>query len=434
MSRTTAVLGPTGSAERALAPDLARGFMLLFIALANTVWYLWAVPSTGTTMHPEPEGALDSAAQFFTVMAVDMRSYPMFAFLFGYGMVQLARRQQAAGASVRSVNALLRRRNLWLLVFGFFHALLLWMGDILGAYGLAGLVLGWLFFRRKDVTLLVWGGVLTGLMALLAAVSLLALPFVSEADTGAGAQAGFDLSQAAANIGEPSFLSAALLRVMTWPLVVIGQGLLGLAVPTAILLGFWAARRGFLEEPGRHLKALRRTAVIGISVGWLGGLPMALAQIGVWDLTATQGQMLTMPHMLTGVFCGVGYVALIALVAHRLQQRGRTRGPVVTALSATGKRSLSAYLAQSVLCAPILAAWGLGLAEHMSSWTMFLYASAVWLVTVASAYALERSGRRGPAEVLLRKLAYRKPSGAVGVTGGAVRNEWSGGAERSGGL
>lgn len=419
MSRHTAVLGPTGSAERALAPDLARGFMLLFIALANTVWYLWAAPSTGTTMHPEPEGALDGVAQFFTVMAVDMRSYPMFAFLFGYGMVQLARRQEAAGASARSVNALLRRRNLWLLVFGFFHALLLWMGDILGAYGLAGLVLGWLFFRRKDVTLLVWGGVLTGLMAVLAAFSLLALPFVSDSDT--GAPGGFDLSQAAANIGDPSIVSAALLRVMTWPLVTVGQGLLGLAVPTAILLGFWAARRGFLEEPGRHLKALRWTAAVGITVGWLGGLPMALAQTGIWDLNSAQGQMLTMPHMLTGVFCGVGYVALIALIAHRLQERGRTRGPVVTALSATGKRSLSAYLAQSVLCAPILAAWGLGLAEYMTSWTMFVYAIAVWLVTVAGAYALERSGRRGPAEVLLRRLAYRKPSGAVrqGVPEGA---------------
>lgn len=433
MSRTTAVLGPTGSTERALAPDLARGFMLLFIALANTVWYLWAAPSTGITMHPEPGGALDSTAQFFTVMAVDMRSYPMFAFLFGYGMVQLARRQQAAGASVRSVNALLHRRNLWLLVFGFFHALLLWMGDILGAYGLAGLVLGWLFFRRKDVTLLVWSGVLTGLMAMLAAVSLLALPLVSDSDSVSGGPSAFNMSELAANIGDPSFLSAALLRVTTWPLVILGQGLLGLAVPTAILLGFWAARRGFLEAPGRHLKALRWTAAVGISVGWLGGLPLALAQTGVWGLTAPQGQMLTMPHMLTGVFCGVGYVALIALIAHRLQERGRARGPAVTALAATGKRSLSAYLAQSVLCAPILAAWGLGLAEHMSSWTMFLYAIAVWLVTVAAAYALERSGRRGPAEVLLRRLAYRKPSGEVGATEGPASPgtpETSGAAER----
>ncbi|MGW5878344.1 DUF418 domain-containing protein [Nocardiopsis terrae] len=416
MSRHTAALGPTSASERALAPDLARGFMLLFIALANTVWYLWAAPRGGATMHPEPGGALDTAAQFFTVMAVDMRSYPMFAFLFGYGMVQLATRQEAAGTSVREVDALLRRRNLWLIVFGFFHALLLWMGDVLGAYGLAGLLLGWLFFRRRDVTLLVWGAVLTALMALLAAFSLLALPFVDEAVT--GGQGGFDLSASAANIGDTSPLAAALERVAFWPLVSVGQGLLGLAVPAAILFGYWAARRRILEEPGRHLVLLRWAAVVGVTVGWLGGLPLALTQIGVRDLSPVQGQMLTMPHMLTGLFCGVGYVALIALVAHRIQGRGRAPGIVVTALVATGKRSLSSYLAQSVLCAPILAAWGLGLAAHMSSWTMFLYATGVWLVTVAAAHAMERAGRRGPAEALLRRLSYRRPAGAVGPSSG----------------
>ncbi|PWV46339.1 MULTISPECIES: DUF418 domain-containing protein [Nocardiopsis] len=418
MSRQTPVLGPTGATDRALAPDLARGFMLLFIALANTVWYLWAAPSDGPTMHPAPEGGLDSVAQFFTIMAVDMRSYPMFAFLFGYGMMQLARRQEAAGADVRSVNALLRRRNLWLVVFGFVHALLLWMGDILGAYGVAGLVLGWLFFRRKDVTLIVWGAVLTALMTLGSALSLLALPFVSESDGGAG---GFDISEMAGNIGDPSIASAAVDRVANWPLVSVGQGLLGLVVPTAILLGFWAARRRFLEEPGQNLRTLRRVAVVGIAVGWIGGLPEALNQVGVWDLNADQGLMLSFPHMLTGLFGGLGYVALIALVAHRLQERGRTGGVVVTALTATGRRSLSAYLAQSVLCAPVLAAWGLGLAAYLTSWTMFLYAVAVWLVTVAGAYAMERAGRRGPAEVLLRKLSYRRSTKAAAEPSGPPR-------------
>jgi len=32
--------GPTGLAERALGPDLARGFMLLFIALANSHYFV----------------------------------------------------------------------------------------------------------------------------------------------------------------------------------------------------------------------------------------------------------------------------------------------------------------------------------------------------------------------------------------------------------
>ena len=56
-------------------------------------------------------------------------------------MVQLFRRQVDAGTPVTVARRLLRRRNLWLLVFGFVHAALLWYGDVLGAYGLAGLVM-----------------------------------------------------------------------------------------------------------------------------------------------------------------------------------------------------------------------------------------------------------------------------------------------------
>lgn len=419
MSRHTVSRGPTGAGERALAPDLARGFMLLFIAIANTVWYLWAAPSGGLSVHPEPEGALDAAAQFFTVTAVDARSYPMFAFLFGYGMVQLARRQEAAGAAPRDVDALLRRRNLWLIAFGFAHALLLWMGDVLGAYGLAGLLLGWLFFRRRDTTLLVWSGVLTGLLLLLSAASLVGLALMP-ADMPA---AGPDMNGMASNIADTSVLGAAVGRITVWPVIVLAQGLLGLSVPAAILAGYWAARRRILEEPGRHLRLLRWTAAVGISLGWLGGAPSALAQIGVWDLTDSQGAMLTMPHMTAGLLCGVGYVALIALVAHRIQSRDREPGAVVTALSATGQRSLSAYLAQSVLCAPVLAAWGLGAAQYLSPWSMFLYAVAVWLTTVVAAYALHRAGRRGPAEVLLRRLAYRRGARSAASAPGTAAPE-----------
>ncbi|WP_017573829.1 DUF418 domain-containing protein [Nocardiopsis halotolerans] len=415
MSGQTVSRGPVGAGERALAPDLARGFMLLFIALANTVWYLWAVPTGGLSAHPEPAGALDRVAQFFTVAAVDSRSYPMFAFLFGYGMVQLARRQEAAGTSERDVNALLRRRNLWLIAFGFVHALLLWMGDVLAAYGLAGLVLCWLFLRRRDTTLLVWAGVFTGLLALASLLSLVGLALMP-AD--GPAPAGPSMDSLADNVSDPDVLGAALGRLTTWPFIVLGQGLLGLAVPAAILLGFWAARRRILEEPNRNLVLLRWVAGLGIGLGWLGGVPSALVQIGAWDLGIARGGMLTLPHMVAGLFCGVGYVALIALVAHRIRERGHGRGVVVGALTATGRRSLSAYLAQSVLCAPVLAAWGLGLGAELTSWSMFLFAIGVWLVTVAAAYALERAGRRGPAEVLLRRLAYRG-SARVPVPGGA---------------
>ena len=40
------------------------------------------------------------------------------------------------------------------------------MGDVLAAYGLAGLIMVALFFRRRDRTLLIWAGVGTALLTL----------------------------------------------------------------------------------------------------------------------------------------------------------------------------------------------------------------------------------------------------------------------------
>ena len=57
---------------------------------------------------------------------------------------------------------------------------------------------------------------------------------------------------------------------------------------------------------------------------------------------------------------GLGYAALIALLAVHRQRRGTASGPVVRALSATGERSLSAYLAQSAVFAVLLPAAALG--------------------------------------------------------------------------
>ncbi|MEY9213589.1 DUF418 domain-containing protein [Thermobifida halotolerans] len=405
------IRGPVRSGERALAPDLARGFMLLLIALANTVWYLWAVDSSGLVAHPLDGSAADRIVQGVLITVVDGRTYPMFAFLFGYGMVQMWNRQRAAGATEKDVRALLRRRNLWLLVFGFVHAALLWFGDILGAYGFVGLVFGWLFLRRADRTLLVWATVLAGLLTAVTALALLGALVAPEAATTATSPdpaSGLLFPSPALN-SEEDYLTSVVLRVVPWLFLVVAQGLLTLTIPTALLLAFWAARRRILEEPGSHLGLLRTVAFVGIPLGWLGGLLHALHHLGLLDLPQAVGEALLSVASATGLATGVGYVALFGLISHRLSRRAAT-GPAVTALTAVGKRSLSSYLAQSVLCAPVLAAWGFGLGAHLHSATMALYAVGVWLATVVLAYLQERAGQRGPAEVLLRRLAYRTPA------------------------
>jgi uncharacterized protein len=103
---------------------------------------------------------------------------------------------------------------------------------------------------------------------------------------------------------------------------------------------------------------LRRTAAIGIAVGWLGALPLASFHVGLLPMTEVAGTALSGLTSITGLAGGLGYAALFGLIGHRIRARGRGRemGIVGTVVTAVGKRSLSCYLAQSVLCAPLLAA------------------------------------------------------------------------------
>src|SRR5690606_37852563 len=76
------------------------------------------------------------------------------------------------GMEPRVVRIMLRRRHWAMLLLGFLHAALLFYGDILGAYAIAGLLLVWIFFGRRTRTLIIWAGVLGGLMTLFALLSL----------------------------------------------------------------------------------------------------------------------------------------------------------------------------------------------------------------------------------------------------------------------
>lgn len=156
-------------AERALAPDLARGLMLLFIVLSNTAFHLTAARHGPSGWQPVDGGWLDHAAQFTMITVLDLRIYPLFAFLFGYGMMRLFLRQTAAGTSERDAVRLLRRRSVCLIVIGLLHSTLLMAGDIIGFYGVVSLVLGWLFLRRSDRALKWWIWIATAQFVLLAA-------------------------------------------------------------------------------------------------------------------------------------------------------------------------------------------------------------------------------------------------------------------------
>jgi uncharacterized protein len=206
--------------------------------------------------------------------------------------------------------------------------------------------------------------------------------------------------------GQDNALAAARTRIGTWLFVTLG-GTLSFGGHAVMLLGFWAARRRVLEVPHNHLRMLRWTAIVGLTIGWLGGLPAALGHIGVLEVPpaaiSEQGALRLIADG-TGLAAGLGYMALFGLIAYRMGEW--RRHPAVVAVAAVGRCSLSSYLAHSLIFAAPAGRMGLGLGALLGSATMAAFAVGVWLVTVVGAYAMERAGRQGPAEVLLRRLTY----------------------------
>ncbi|SHI78674.1 Uncharacterized membrane protein YeiB [Nocardiopsis flavescens] len=377
--------------RRSLAPDLARGFMLLFIALVNAGFFL-----TG------PDAVRDLADRlvvFVQLTLVTGRAVPLFALLFGYGAVMIARRVRASGGGWVQTRILLRRRGWVLLALGGVHGVLLLPVDILGAYGLALLVFVGLV-RARDVTLWWTAGVLAAVSAAVHAASVPAAP----ADGGGGA--------AVPSLVEPSFAAATVERFHEWILYTPVTMLL-VAMPV-IAVGIWAGHRRLLEEPAVHRPLLRAAAGWGLGGGVLSGLPDALATAGAFAAGPRLGGALAVLHDLGGWAGGIGWAAVLALFAARWERGSTTAAPAerapriartaVTAVAAVGERSLSCYLWQSLVFTAVFAPYGLGLGASLGAAEAAAVAVGTWLASVAAAEALRRAGRRGPAEVLVRRL------------------------------
>ncbi|QVQ54702.1 DUF418 domain-containing protein [Spiractinospora alimapuensis] len=362
--------------------------MLLLIAMAYAGVY--AGVGFGTSLDTAP--TVDRVATFLTVLVLDNRAFPMFAILFGYGMAWLVARQLARGESEREVRRLLRRRAVFLFLFGAVNIVLVFPGEILTSYGLAGLLLGWLLFR-SDVVLRRAVVVLAGLSLLTVTVAMIGY--------GWSLATGDDLAEA----GTPGYLTTAdwierVVSILATPLFI------AFAYPLLLLvvLGFVAGRRGLLNDPERHRVALARIAVAGISASLLGALPAAAYAVGLLAVSPVTVGALMALQVHTGVLGGAGYAALFGLIALRL---GSPTGVLSGAVAAMGQRSLTFYLLNSILVTLVLHPQLGGLGTHVGMAGALAAAFGAWLVSLGAAYSLDRADRPGPADALLRRLVYR---------------------------
>jgi uncharacterized protein len=386
---------PTARRSRAIAPDVARGLVLLGIAVANVVYFL-VDRQFGILYRPIGGSEADTVTNVISAVLFDNRSFPLFALLFGYGITQITRREYDAGAPWPKTRTLLIRRNLFLILFGAVHGVFVFFGDIIGTYGLLGLAL--VFLVRASMRVLV----IVGSIAAVMFVVLTAGDGLGEVMGEIGISTTLFPSTAAS-----SYLEATGFRALEWGSGLLSTLLGGWGLLAPMIIGLAAARYRVLEEPWNHRSVLIRVAVIGLPVSVLGAIPVALSLASVVDFGSVGDIGAAIVHGVTGLIGAVAFVAIIALVVGR--QRQPRGGGIARVFAALGKRSLSGYLTQSIVFLFVFAPYlgGLGLTAGVAEAT--LIAVGVWVATLVAANILEAVDRPGPAEWLLRKLVYWPP-------------------------
>ncbi|WP_367888014.1 DUF418 domain-containing protein [Bacillus wiedmannii] len=162
--------------ERIHSIDIIRGIAVLGIFLVN--WPVIAGIDSRDLLGVY-EG-LDSYIRLFYDMFIQTKFYTIFSFLFGLGFYIFMTR---AEAKTDRPKTLFVRRLLILLLFGFLHYVLLWDGDILHTYAIAGFFL-FLFYKREPRTILIWAIVLLSIFQFFMLLAGIMIAFVPKAELG----------------------------------------------------------------------------------------------------------------------------------------------------------------------------------------------------------------------------------------------------------
>jgi uncharacterized protein len=313
---------------------------------------------------------------------LDGRPAATFVILAGMGVTLMSRKATASGlaADRATIEAVLRRRGLLLLAFGFFN-LTIWQGDILRVYGVSLLLAPWLVWRNPRTLLM------TALAFVLTFCLLLTL---------------FDYDRNwdwNTLTYHRLWTPAGLVRNLFY------DGFRSVFPWTGLLiLGMWLGRLDW-STGGVPRKAIiwglgLVVATPALSCGvlnWLSGHP----QPGLDQVTATAlFGLQSMPPLPIFLLNAIGW-ALLVIGACTLIAKRWPDGWGVRALAATGSMALTWYVAHIVigLGGVILLGW-----TRATHWQALGAASGFFAIAVITSLCWRKRFSNGPLEFILRSV------------------------------
>jgi len=354
--------------SRIAALDYLRGLSVLGILMVNAIAF--AQPMD---VYDHPHLIAMSAADqsVWTVIEVVFRDKFITAFTLLFGVSTFL-----VGADLQ----VLRRRLLWLALFGVIHGALIWHGDILLLYAVCGLVFArWRFMAWRR--LLAMGLV----VFVVGAVTV---------DWPQGDGSLLDLGQVVQM--RAGFLGSLLGNFAEWSSHILPTVIVYLPVTLGgMMIGLGLFHSGFLKG-----EAPVRTYVLAVAAATLG-----LGLIALAVSTGTRWE-----PVVNGLLClpvTLGYAGALILIGRATW--GRT---ILHPLACAGRMAFTNYLCQSLIMTAIfyggrgLGFSGLGLFGTMAHAALVPIVVAIWIGQLIASTLWLRWFRYGPFEWVWRSLSY----------------------------
>jgi len=376
---------PTSPSDRIDAIDVLRGLALFGILAVNLITefrvsiFEQFLPSSGT------QSALDDAVSTILKIAVQSKAFALFSLLFGVGLAIQFDRLNPARRTI-----LLVRRLAALLAIGLVHLFLIWNGDILTEYAVAGFVVLPLLFGPR--WLLAAGG-----LFFLGIYLVVPLPsqIVSLPDVDTLIE---HVAEARRIYGAGGFWQILAFRIHEVPSIFPLHAFVFPRTISLFLFGAFVWRTGILREATNNRGLLLGTAIIGI----VAGLGLTLAADGyVLSGWLTLRRTLFLTRDLAPVLLAFGYAAAaIDLMSVSLGRK------MLGWAAPVGRMAFTNYLVQSIVLGWLFYGYGFGLFGRLGAAAALLMAALLYAAQAMLSAWLLRHYWYGPIEWLWRALMY----------------------------
>jgi len=417
---------PVSGRDRFHSLDLIRGVALFGILLMNIAAFGLPHAYSDPTIWGGSTG-MNLWAWITTTMLFEGTQRGLFSLLFGAGMIVLTSRLEAKDPG--SAADIYYRRLLWMILFGTIHSyVILWVGEILYYYGIAGLFL-YALRKLSPRTLL--------LMAL-TAFAINAVWSIGESTMAASARDEAMAAQALLDAGT-TLSEEQQEQLDTWtemleehkpPQDVLAEDIEAHKGSYIDVFTFQAPYNADWQSWGlyRYFFDIFSMMLVGMALLKLGVLTLECPSRTYWRMmligyavglstnyyelrTIVDGDFSTLAFMQANWTYDIGRLAMTAghLGMLLLFCRSGVFPWLQRSLAAVGRMALSNYVAHSIICAFVFYGFGFGLYGDLERYQLYYVVFGIWIAQLIISPIWLDHYRFGPLEWVWRSLTYLAP-------------------------